>query len=508
MSDDEPQDGGQASDLPEGWSSNANERFLITLARADGEPHASFQPEFTYPIFGEQEAIFGYKGLLIELNFAAHSLEPRLHISYDAIYRAQGDIKPTDIKAAITDFLPEEAFLDTQISYTDAASFIPPGERVRAYRRDGKQYEVRCASLADADAKRLLERMQILIPLFIEGGTMLQLEQDWTTKRWKLFTLWLVDAAEQGSSLYSLVGYGTSYRVFAALKIASKSAVYSGAEAEPDFLSPERSADDISSPLELPSRERLSQFLILPEFQGSGHGQELYRAIYKHLTTPNNIREFTVEDPNESFDDLRDFCDITYLRSQNPEFAGLEINTDMPAGSLGSDKTVPTDLIVSKELRDKIQTSEKMDKRQFDRLVEMHTLSKIPALHRSRNRITRREKTSNKHDKQYYFWRLYVKQRLLIFNRDALMQLEPQERVEKLEAAVDSNQEYIVNMIEKVTKKEARGISIDGDELAPTNGARSAKAAAKKRKVLDDDDDDEEDGQLATPTASKKPKVS
>lgn len=491
MSSDSEQDD-QQDNLPEGWSSSSNDSFHISLIRADGQIHANFQPDFTYPIFGESEAIFGYKGLSIDLTFAAHNLEPRLSITHDAVYEAQGDIAPTDIKAAIADFLPTEALLASRISYQDVESFTPPGVRVRAYARDGQHFEVRCASLADAEAKRLLERMQILVPLFIEGGTILQLEQDWTTKRWKLFTLWLHDTTERGATQYSLVGYGTSYRVFTVPKLESADeaeAVHSG---EPDFLPANKTASEVSSPLELPSRERLSQFLVLPSYQRGGHGQELYRAMYKQLTRPGNVREFTVEDPNERFDELRDFCDLTYLRSQSTDFAALEINTNIPTEALGSEKTIPIDLIVSKEMRDKIRNDEKLETRQFNRLVEMHTLSKIPALHRSRTRITRREKTSNKYDKQYYFWRLYVKQRLLIFNLDALMQLDQQERTEKLEAAVDSNQEYFVQMIEKVTQRESQGIEIDGDDQLHSNGSKPMKAAAKKRKILDDDDDDDD----------------
>ncbi len=42
------------------WSSNSNECFAIDIVRGDGSKD-TFRPEFTYPIFGEEEAIFGYQ---------------------------------------------------------------------------------------------------------------------------------------------------------------------------------------------------------------------------------------------------------------------------------------------------------------------------------------------------------------------------------------------------------------------------------------------------------------
>ena len=56
-----------------------------------------FHPEFTYPIFGDEERIFGYKGLIIRMRFAAHDLRPHVHISYDDKFTAVDDIAPVDL---------------------------------------------------------------------------------------------------------------------------------------------------------------------------------------------------------------------------------------------------------------------------------------------------------------------------------------------------------------------------------------------------------------------------
>jgi histone acetyltransferase 1 len=158
----------------------------------------------------------------------------------------------------------------------------------------------------------------------------------------------------------------------------------------------------------------------------------------------------------------------------------LKVNTDIPAEKLKPDAHIPTELIISGT--DEILRQSKIDSRQFGRLVEMQTLSRIPANNRSRNRITKKERSTNEHDKEYYFWRLYAKHRLYIFNRDPLMQLDLEERPEKVESALDSVLEGYVSMLEKVEARE-QGIETTGG---------ASKRASRKRKVIDDEDEDEE----------------
>lgn len=496
------------------WSTNSNECFTLKLVRSDGSVAAEFQPEFTYPMFGDEEAIFGYQGLEITLTFAAHDLAPRLDITYDKIFEPQGDVRPTDIREALKDFLPAPAFHKDQ-TLSSAPSFQPPGEKIREYKRQGKSYEIWCSSLVDPAAKEILVNMQILIPMFIEGGTSLELEQDWTTSRWKLFLVYEVDhSAKVSVSPYALAGFATSYRVFS---FPDRQTLDLGGV---DFFSPTSQTieaylsnpgsqqnvlahpDDVQSPLDLPSRERLSQFLIFPPNQGAGHGQALYNTLYHHLSSPANVREFTVEDPNEKFDDLRDFCDLLHLRAHVPEFAALRINTDIPADRLASSGPIPTDLIVSLSARERIMAATKIMPRQFDRLVEMHTLSFIPASYRSRNRITRKEKASNEFDRAYFFWRLYGKQRLYIFNRDQLAQVEGGERVDKLDAALDSVLEAYSTMIEKVEAKEREMAESGGPDDSP---ARTTLATKRKRPVVQDDDDEDEVAGAESATVHPQP---
>lgn len=484
------------------WSSNSNECLNIALVRANGEVHAEFTPNFTYPIFGDDEAIFGYRDLAIDLTFAAHDMQPRVRIESSKTFKAIGDIKPTDIKESLADFLPEEAW-DEGDGATDAKSFKPPGEKIHSYRRDGKNVEIWCASLADPAAKQLLENMQILVPMFIEGGTTLQLEQDWTTQRWKIFLLYsVIDSHQDDNSPYALVGYGTSYRLSTLPDRAKPDPVdvellTSNEATKQQFfkeLSPDLASTlnngAVKSPFDLPSRERLSQFLILPPFQGGGHGQELYNTMYSHLTAPANVREFTVEDPNEAFDDLRDVCDMCHLRRHYPDFNALRVNIDIPAAALAPKANIPLDLIISGEARDKIRRQAKMDKRQFGRLVEMHTLSFIPPLHRSKNRITKKENSTNPNDKAYFLWRLYAKHRIYVHNRDQLLQLDAEERPEKVEGALDAVLEGYTEGLERIERAMERAEQNGNGEAEAVGGA---KRNARKRKVVNDEDDDDDE---------------
>jgi histone acetyltransferase 1 len=354
------------------WSSNSNECFTVQLTGRDGSVAASFPPEFTYAMFGNEEAIFGYQDLHITLSFVADCLEPKLQITYEKKFPAQGDVRPTDINLALSEFLPATAFDAT--TRQKKGHFKPPGEKIRTYTRNGKSYETYCASLADPAAKEILLNMQILVPMFIDGGSTLELEQDWTAARWKIFLVYQVNDAA-----YTFAGFGTSYRTFTfpERKKGVQFDPFSPTSQPLDaFLAVDGPTNqlaqlpELDSPLDLPSRERLSQFLMLPPWHGEGHGQELYDTMFQHLTATETVREFTVEDPNERFDDLRDFCDLLYLRANIPEFASLRLQTDIPPEKIDAKSNIPVDLIVPAGVRKEIMAKTKIMPRQFDRLVE------------------------------------------------------------------------------------------------------------------------------------------
>lgn len=90
-------------------SVSANNALTISLFdnTADGiKKIATFSPRFTYPIFGEDEHIFGYKDLKISLQYDATSMRPHIRISSRQKFKAVGDTEPADLKGILREHLP------------------------------------------------------------------------------------------------------------------------------------------------------------------------------------------------------------------------------------------------------------------------------------------------------------------------------------------------------------------------------------------------------------------
>lgn len=83
----------------------------------------------------------------------------------------------------------EPATYDAQIQEdATAEDWTPPGELLNTYTSRGRKFEVWASDLTDPAAQQLIDRIQILVSLFIEGGTPIPLDdQDWSLARWKVF---------------------------------------------------------------------------------------------------------------------------------------------------------------------------------------------------------------------------------------------------------------------------------------------------------------------------------
>ena len=90
-------------------SAHANDALEISMIQAgDQTPEtlSKFHPQFTYPIFGDEEQIFGYQGLKINLRFSAHTLRPNLQILYEKKFKSVGDTKAMDIEETLREWVP------------------------------------------------------------------------------------------------------------------------------------------------------------------------------------------------------------------------------------------------------------------------------------------------------------------------------------------------------------------------------------------------------------------
>ena len=462
---------------------------------------------------------------------------PSLGFKYSKVYQPIGETKAMHLKEMLKDFLPDYAIEHatenleengTTIPTVDFNDWTPPGELIDSYTRNGKRFEIWCASLADAKAKELLRRSQILIPLFIEGGTCQNLDNEpWTMERWKLFLLYQKDEipSSPAASPYTFAGLATSYRLWVGLyprvevDPTNSEDLPSGAALEDDGDSFEDS-DPIDTdestgtlkvthnPLNSRSRERISQFVILPPFQGQSHGAHLYNSMYERFKSDPAVFEIVVEDPNESFDDLRDWCDLAYLRNNLPQFNALQIADRVDDALLQPTSFVPVDHLLPSSGTEHLRKEAKIGTRQFARLTEMHLLSKIPSLNRNPKRISRKAKAADENDRRFYFWRLLVKERIFRQHLGQLAQVDAEERVEKVEATLPGIQEEY----ERILKGAERRMKLaDANGNVQSESDKKRKLADRKKKVFviedDDDDDDDEDESTTIETEPKRPRI-
>jgi histone acetyltransferase 1 len=508
----------------EQWSSDANEAVQISLVipgpKGPQTVH-EFHPTFTYPIFGEEERIFGYKGLHIDIRFAADEMRPNVFVSYDKKFTPVGDTVALDILSTLKEWLPHQAFtrstdFETQLeARTAGRHFVPPGKLVQSYSRKGKTFDIWAGSLLDPAVRETVERMQILISFFIEAGTPINTQDaDWTLDRWTIYFVYEKISAEpsagsshdnlQVSRSYSFIGYSTTYRFFS-LKPASTISKATARSDNPTTklvsggLQSIFGADGIAVK-DLPACVRLSQFLILPPYQKSGHGSALYSAIYADILTDPTVRELAVEDPSEEFDVLRDIND---WRTLEPKFREAKISINVEPFS-GTEKRrigpLPTAKLLDAATLKKIRADTKIARRQFARQLEMYLLSLIPFSHRAAGGasltklLIRKTRATDPADKAYYWWRLILKQRIYKKNKDQLQQLDLEERRPKVEDAARAQEDEYEKLLLTFAALASKDLL--------QNGSRSQPVQERKRKIIEDDEDEDE-----TDDETKKQKI-
>lgn len=356
----------------------------------------------------------------------------------------------------------------------------PPGQLIETY-DDGAegQYEVWKGSLDEPLVLALLKRIQILVPLLIEGGTPIQIESTEEHEadpldRWTVYFLYHKRpiSEQPGKFTYVFAGYSTVYRFY--------------------IFRPQKSSTATNGDLELPTettpfsefpcRSRISQFIILAPFQHKGNGQRLYRRIYRDLLEGPNTFEITVEDPSEAFDVLRDMADLAFLRDQ-PEFRDIKINTGINLAKTGP---VPKDIVDKKNLEE-VRLKFKIAPRQFSRLVEMHLMSKLPDSVRPSMPVgeegDKGKQVAKKEDEhEYRLWKLLTKSRINMQNKEILSALDSGERITKLNETLTSVElEYalLLSMFEqrqeanvKSSEDKKRKADDDGEEMPNGKKAR------------------------------------
>ncbi|KAG6018742.1 histone acetyltransferase 1 [Claviceps citrina] len=455
------------------WLVDSNDALTVSLvspSKSGLRLVDTFHPKFTYPIFGDDEKIFGYRDLKISLHYRANDMRPHVDITYkNKLTPPPGVDEPTDVEAVLREggHLPKVAFVKRSDFESSAQqlgdNWSPPGSLHEKIDGPDGQYEIWKGSLAHPAIMQLNSRIQILVPLLIEGGSYIGQDPDPDSSeqqeladadRWTVFMLYRTQKSldDPDKKSYVFVGYSTVYRFF-----------YFGPPPTPppdgdSWELPEGNLD-LST---LPCRTRLSQFVILPPFQRKGNGAKLYRSIFQYYHENKETHEFTVENPNEAFDDLRDICDLAYLKSI-PDFRALKLDASVTVPKKG---LVPK-LIVGEERLEKIRQEAKIAPRQFSRVLEMYLMSQLP---RSVQPTMAPDDTPPKPTKEDLhlekLWQLLVKQRLYKHNKELLSQIQVSERIDKLQDTLTGVE------LEYARLLAASERTLEHEEATTTNGKR------------------------------------
>ncbi|KAI0022103.1 histone acetyl transferase HAT1-like protein [Xylariomycetidae sp. FL0641] len=484
--------------MEEEWTVSANDALKIALVRpttAGLEKIETFEPRFTYPIFGEDETIFGYKGLKVNLFYDARDLRPHLQVSHTKKFNAVGDVEALDVRETLKEFLPGVAF-QSKPDYEKAlkdipADWTPPGSLVKSVEKNGETYETWRGSMADPAVKQMVRRIQATALFFIEGGSYIGVDADGEEEpetslaRWTVFFVYKKQAMpeEADKTQYTFQGFATVYDFW----MFQQPSPPSSPRQKATPIQP-KTADSWELPhgdfslKEVPRRVRISQFIILPPFQGKGIGALLYNTIFDIYMRDSWTKEITVEDPNEEFDLLRDLCDMKYLRKNMPEFSALRVNNSVALPVKGgilhnntqvsssSSATSTAGGIVDVEALETMRHKAKIAPRQFWRLVEMHLMSTLPDSVRPRTDTDEPKPAASQADQHIYtLWRLLLKQRLYRRNASILSEFEITERIIKLNDTVISVEWEYAKILDRLEPAPAAA-----------NGKRKATADAER----------------------------
>lgn len=347
---------------PEAWTTSANGALKVAIV---GQNAVQFFPLYTYPIFGDSEQIYGYRDLTIYLAFDSITFKPFFNFKFSA------KLEDADrIQDKILEFLPQnDIIIKDEVQWVDSfkeeqGSYKLPGEKFKVgeYTIKDESFAVYKCSLDDSNILKLHKRVQIFSLLFIEAANYI----DSSDPNWSIF--WCFNKRTR-----QCIGYCTSY-------IHWK---YLGGN---QFDRTEKETD-------LKYSTKISQFLVFPNYQGKGHGSQMYACICQHWFEDPQIIEITVEDPNESFDDLRDINDLKKLLSSGL----LDVGFDAKWQDFVPDSWI-----------DELRTSTKLNRRQLSRLIEIVMLKQNSEM-----------------------FEMQTKRRLYLKNYDTLCNMESQSEIKE-----------------------------------------------------------------------------
>uniref|UniRef100_A0AAZ3SGX6 Histone acetyltransferase type B catalytic subunit n=1 Tax=Oncorhynchus tshawytscha TaxID=74940 RepID=A0AAZ3SGX6_ONCTS len=260
------------------YKCDTNEAICLKLVRfaeeVDNES-TTFHPEYSHQLYGDDEVAFGYKGLQIQLYYSAGNLITLFKVKYSARVTENLDcVEHDDVEGKIREIIPAGFSCNTDdfISLLEKeANFKPFGTLLHTYHvhnvEEGEDFtyqihkvDVSCPGIRDYHERLFIDVDDDPWDFFLVKKSLCQLS-------------------------FATVGYMTVYNYY----------VY------PDK-----------------TRPRVSQMLILPPFQGEGHGAQLLEAVHRFYCNLPKVQDLT--DPSENYVKLRDYV-LVKLCQTLPSFA-------------------------------------------------------------------------------------------------------------------------------------------------------------------------------------------
>ena len=222
---------------------NSNEAITIRLLHPfDGTIIHEFHPSYTYYFYGNDELVDDDNRCTIDM---------------------QCDTLQTTM--ALTAGSMREP-LDAVLSYDQSEINLHPFKYTTFMHAD-KVYTI--YKFNTKDASQWYQRVKVMSLFYIEGASLF----DDTDPKWNTYALYEhISCKDTRPPIDVLCGYCNAYAF---------------------LMFPDK------------TRMRLSQFVILPPYQGQSLGTEFYKRIMMDWQKNEDIKEVTVEDPNPRFDAMR-----------------------------------------------------------------------------------------------------------------------------------------------------------------------------------------------------------
>lgn len=230
--------------------------------------------EFNIFIFFS-ERIYGYKNLKINILI----LKQSLRAYFDCKFESQIDLDTLKVEN-LQEHFADTLGLDLCHSRQEFDNcmkqdfrFKPLGRTIMQFSKGDNSYMINSiTNKLSAEEAQLIERFQSLNHFYIEYARNIDLDDP----KWGFLVVFCKDSEGK----FSTAGFLSFYNY-------------------------------ISFPNKI--RRRISQVLVLPEFQGCQVGTHLLHAFYKDCWETENVQDMTVEEPSEHFTHIRDKLDFTIL---------------------------------------------------------------------------------------------------------------------------------------------------------------------------------------------------